>query len=58
MLVSENVFLYSSPSTVKQMQRNMLPIAHYREEIIEQLERSQVLVLSGETGWWVALTLK
>ncbi|KAF7347727.1 putative helicase C15C4.05 [Mycena venus] len=30
--------------------RNLLPIAHYREEIIQTLEDSQVLVLSGETG--------
>ncbi|KAG5654782.1 hypothetical protein H0H81_003790 [Sphagnurus paluster] len=31
-------------------QRNSLPIAAYREEIIQILEQSQVLVLSGETG--------
>ncbi|KAJ7103397.1 P-loop containing nucleoside triphosphate hydrolase protein [Mycena belliarum] len=30
--------------------RNRLPIAEYRDEIIEILENSQVLVLSGETG--------
>ncbi|KAK7058857.1 hypothetical protein VNI00_001481 [Paramarasmius palmivorus] len=30
--------------------RNLLPVARYREEIIETLENSQVLVLSGETG--------
>ncbi|KAJ6575250.1 P-loop containing nucleoside triphosphate hydrolase protein [Mycena capillaripes] len=30
--------------------RNLLPIAHYRDEIIQTLESSQVLVLSGETG--------
>ncbi|KAJ7597184.1 P-loop containing nucleoside triphosphate hydrolase protein [Mycena floridula] len=30
--------------------RNTLPIARYRNEILETLERSQVLVLSGETG--------
>ncbi|KAJ7706044.1 P-loop containing nucleoside triphosphate hydrolase protein [Mycena rosella] len=30
--------------------RNLLPIAEYRDEIIETLENSQVLVLSGETG--------
>ncbi|KAF4623096.1 hypothetical protein D9613_001917 [Agrocybe pediades] len=30
--------------------RNELPIAQYRERIIDTLERSQVLVLSGETG--------
>jgi len=32
------------------VQRNSLPIAEYREEIIQILEQSQVLVLSGETG--------
>ncbi|CAA7266563.1 unnamed protein product [Cyclocybe aegerita] len=31
-------------------QRNGLPIANYRDEILDTLERSQVLVLSGETG--------
>ncbi|EJD52139.1 P-loop containing nucleoside triphosphate hydrolase protein [Auricularia subglabra TFB-10046 SS5] len=31
-------------------QRNQLPIAQYRQEIIQTLEQSQVLVLSGETG--------
>ncbi|KAJ6503399.1 P-loop containing nucleoside triphosphate hydrolase protein [Mycena vitilis] len=30
--------------------RNLLPIAHYRDEIIQTLEDHQVLVLSGETG--------
>ncbi|KAF8973905.1 P-loop containing nucleoside triphosphate hydrolase protein [Flammula alnicola] len=30
--------------------RNDLPIAQYREQIIDILEKSQVLVLSGETG--------
>ncbi|KAJ6621236.1 P-loop containing nucleoside triphosphate hydrolase protein [Mycena sp. CBHHK59/15] len=30
--------------------RNLLPIAEYRDEIIQILEHSQVLVLSGETG--------
>lgn len=34
-----------------QAQRNSLPIAKYREEIISILETSQVMVLSGETGW-------
>ncbi|TFK30567.1 pre-mRNA-splicing factor ATP-dependent RNA helicase prp22 [Coprinopsis marcescibilis] len=32
------------------VQRNSLPIAHYRETIIDLLEHNQVLVLSGETG--------
>ncbi|KAJ3517374.1 hypothetical protein NLJ89_g555 [Agrocybe chaxingu] len=31
-------------------QRNGLPIANYRDAILEALEQSQVLVLSGETG--------
>ncbi|KAG9008288.1 hypothetical protein FRB94_013450 [Tulasnella sp. JGI-2019a] len=31
-------------------QRNNLPIATYRHEIIEALESSQIIVLSGETG--------
>lgn len=31
-------------------QRDTLPIATYREEIISTLERTQVMVLSGETG--------
>ncbi|KIY72745.1 P-loop containing nucleoside triphosphate hydrolase protein [Cylindrobasidium torrendii FP15055 ss-10] len=31
-------------------QREQLPIARYRQDIVEALERSQVLVLSGETG--------
>jgi len=38
-----------------QSQRNKLPIAQYRNEIMQQLETSQVLVLSGETGWFVRL---
>ncbi|KAK0208360.1 P-loop containing nucleoside triphosphate hydrolase protein [Desarmillaria ectypa] len=33
------------------VQRNALPIAGFREDIIAALDRSQVLVLSGETGW-------
>lgn len=36
-------------------QRNTLPIAAYRNTIIETLEESQVVVLSGETGWYAAL---
>ncbi|KII93254.1 hypothetical protein PLICRDRAFT_35442 [Plicaturopsis crispa FD-325 SS-3] len=31
-------------------QRNTLPIAQYRDEIIASLDQSQILVLSGETG--------
>jgi len=38
-----------------QSQRDRLPIAQYRNEILQILERSQVLVLSGETGWSVCL---
>ncbi|ETW87318.1 hypothetical protein HETIRDRAFT_413634 [Heterobasidion irregulare TC 32-1] len=32
------------------LQRNQLPIAQYRDQIISTLESSQILVLSGETG--------
>lgn len=34
-----------------QRQRDQLPIARYRNEITSILETSQILVLSGETGW-------
>jgi ATP-dependent RNA helicase DHX29 len=34
-----------------QYQRNRLPIAEYRDVIISTLNKSQILVLSGETGW-------
>jgi len=34
-----------------QPQRRSLPIAQYREQILEALDHHQVLVLSGETGW-------
>jgi ATP-dependent RNA helicase DHX29 len=37
-----------------QSQRFRLPIAAYRDEIVQALETSQVLVLSGETGWLVS----
>ncbi|KAJ8521412.1 hypothetical protein ONZ45_g1880 [Pleurotus djamor] len=41
----------STPSYLTMLtQRNTLPIASYRETIMETLESSQVLVLSGETG--------
>jgi ATP-dependent RNA helicase DHX29 len=36
-----------------QSQRENLPIARFRNEIVQILETSQVLVLSGETGWLV-----
>lgn len=35
------------------VQRSKLPIASYRETIVNTLEESQILVLSGETGWSV-----
>lgn len=38
-----------------QSQRNKLPIAPFRNEIVQILETSQVLVLSGETGWSVVV---
>lgn len=38
-----------------QSQRNRLPIAPFRNEIVQTLETSQVLVLSGETGWSVVV---
>jgi ATP-dependent RNA helicase DHX29 len=38
-----------------QFQRGKLPIAQYRDKIIQTLDASQVLVLSGETGWSVYL---
>ncbi|KAL1952101.1 hypothetical protein VTO73DRAFT_1250 [Trametes versicolor] len=31
-------------------QRNTLPMAHYRQDLLSLLEMSQILVLSGETG--------
>lgn len=37
--------------SLMQVHRNQLPIAAYRNEIINTLETSQILVLSGETGW-------
>lgn len=37
-----------------QYQRNTLPIAAYRQFIVEMLDMSQVVVLSGETGWFVS----
>jgi hypothetical protein len=39
-----------------QYQRNRLPIARYRDEIISHLNQSQILVLSGETGWCLIYT--
>ena len=56
MLVSlEYCISHSVLSYRVQSQRNKLPIAQYREEIIQTLDTSQVLVLSGETGWLVCL---
>ncbi|KAF9654251.1 P-loop containing nucleoside triphosphate hydrolase protein [Thelephora ganbajun] len=41
----------ASPAYQQMLQeRNRLPIARYRTEIVEALEMSQALVLSGETG--------
>ncbi|KAH9835693.1 P-loop containing nucleoside triphosphate hydrolase protein [Rhodofomes roseus] len=41
----------SSPAYQEMLrQREQLPIAHYRDDIIAALETSQILVLSGETG--------
>ncbi|KAF9499777.1 P-loop containing nucleoside triphosphate hydrolase protein [Pleurotus eryngii] len=40
----------SSAYQIMLEQRNTLPIAAYRQHIIEALDSSQVLVLSGETG--------
>lgn len=38
---------------MSQAQRNILPIAAYRNEIVMSLQQHNVLVLSGETGWSV-----
>jgi len=52
------IVVLSAPlSHVSQEQRKQLPIFQYREKIIEMLEESQVLVLSGETGWSVLFKL-
>jgi ATP-dependent RNA helicase DHX29 len=40
----------SAPYRSMQKQRESLPIAAYRSQIIDILESSQILVLSGETG--------
>ncbi|KAJ3571585.1 hypothetical protein NP233_g3653 [Leucocoprinus birnbaumii] len=43
--------LLDNPSYQEMLpQRQSLPIARYREQIVEMLEHNQVLVLSGETG--------
>ena len=56
MLVSlEHCISHGVLSYRVQPQRDKLPIAQYRNEIIQTLETSQVLVLSGETGWSVCL---
>lgn len=39
-------------SSVLQEQRQTLPIADYREQIVKTLEDNQVVVLVGETGWY------
>jgi hypothetical protein len=44
--------LHRAPLSHKsQAQRRKLPISQYRDQIVDCLETSQVLVLSGETGW-------
>ncbi|KAF9270347.1 P-loop containing nucleoside triphosphate hydrolase protein [Marasmius fiardii PR-910] len=50
--IKENFQSLQSKSSYQEMlqHRNKLPIAQYRNEIINILEHSQVLVLSGETG--------
>ena len=54
MLVSLGYRIFRRPLSYKaQSQRNRLPIARFRDEIVQNLETSQVLVLSGETGWLV-----
>jgi HrpA-like RNA helicase len=54
MLVSLEYRIFRRALSYKvQSQRNKLPIAPFRHEIVEKLETSQVLVLSGETGWLV-----
>lgn len=50
-LVTIYQVLQDSPSYQEMLpQRQSLPIAQYREHIVEMLEHNQVLVLSGETG--------
>ena len=54
MLVSSTVIFNLNQMTrtiYVKAQRNTLPIALYRQHIVEMLEMSQVVVLSGETGW-------
>lgn len=34
-------------------QRAHLPIAAFREEIVRTVRDNQVMILSGETGWYV-----
>ena len=54
MLVSSEYRTFRRALSYKvQSQRNKLPIAPFRNEIVQILETSQVLVLSGETGWSV-----
>ncbi|KAJ3742340.1 hypothetical protein DFH05DRAFT_1401778 [Lentinula detonsa] len=49
--VGELKYIYSiNSNSILQVHRNTPPIASYRDTIIEALEQSQVLVLSGETG--------
>lgn len=41
---------FTYPRCPLKQQRQTLPIATYRQQIVETLEQHQVLVLSGETG--------
>ncbi len=40
-----------SHPNAQQLQRNTLPIAAYRQAIVETIDMARVVVLSGETGW-------
>lgn len=37
--------------------RQSLPISAYRDEIVSTIENHQVVVLCGETGWYVSTLL-
>ena len=36
-----------------QEKRKQLPIYPYRDEFLETLDKNQVVVVSGETGWYL-----
>lgn len=46
--------LDTDTALVLQPIRQSLPISAYRDQIVETIEKNQVVVLCGETGWWVA----